>query len=67
MNSERIITINGNKIEEFYWHGKYVVYKNNKLSCNNYDEEVKNEQEKESKTQQDAPVRRGDNLGEGEV
>lgn len=28
MNPERIIIVNGSKIEEFYWHGKYVVYKN---------------------------------------
>ena len=44
MNPERIIIVNGSKIEEFYWHGKYVVYKNNVLSHRKFDEEVQLEQ-----------------------
>ena len=40
MNSERKITVNGSKIEEYYWNGKYVVYYNDKLVHNNYEEEI---------------------------
>ena len=49
MNSERTIIANGNKIEEYYWGGKYVVYKNDKLVYNSFEEEVKSEQDKAEK------------------
>lgn len=46
MNSERMIIVNGNKIEEYYWHGKYVVYKNNKLIYSSFDEVAEKERKK---------------------
>lgn len=33
--------IKGKQIEEFYWHGKFVVYVDNKLSERTFEEEVK--------------------------
>ena len=45
MNRERVIIVNGNKIEEYYWGGKYVVYKNDKLIACGFDEVVKMEQD----------------------
>jgi len=40
MNADRKININGVKIEEYYWAGKFVCYVNNKLSEKSFDEEV---------------------------
>ena len=36
MKAERIKIINGQKVEEFYWAGKYVVYIDNRLTKMNY-------------------------------
>ena len=41
MSPERKITINGYKIEEYWWCGDFCCYVNNKLSKNTYDENVK--------------------------
>ena len=36
MEAERTKIIDGQKVEEFYWAGKYVVYINDKLTKMNY-------------------------------
>lgn len=41
MNLERFKIINGIKIEEYYWAGRYVVYINNKLSDYTFKQAVK--------------------------
>lgn len=37
MDAQRKTIINGFKIEEYYWHGKFVVYIDNKLSDYDYE------------------------------
>jgi len=32
MDAERKVTINGNKISEYWWAGKFIVYINNRAS-----------------------------------
>jgi hypothetical protein len=41
MTADRKTIINGNKLEEYYWNGKMVVYINNHLTEMSYDEAVK--------------------------
>jgi hypothetical protein len=38
VTAERTFNINGNKIEEFYWNGRFIVYVNGKLSEKTYEE-----------------------------
>lgn len=40
MKAERSIKVNGSLIEQFYWHGKMVVYINNRLFKGTFDEAV---------------------------
>jgi len=41
MTPDRKITIAGSRVEEFYWAGKYVVYVNNNLVDEGFDDAVK--------------------------
>lgn len=41
MTPDRKITIAGSRVEEFYWAGKMVVYVNNQLVSESFDEAVK--------------------------
>lgn len=40
MNAERYTVVEGRKIEEFYWNGRYVVYIDNKLFSGNFHEAI---------------------------
>lgn len=41
MKPYRVKEVNGNKIEEFYWAGKYVVYVNNRLFDGEFEKAIK--------------------------
>lgn len=41
MSPERQTTIEGNKVEEYYWAGKYVVHVDNCATDESYDEAIK--------------------------
>lgn len=41
MISEKSIVVNGNKIEQYWWAGKLVVYINNIAYEGNYEEAIK--------------------------
>lgn len=45
MNPERCTIINGIKIEEYDWNGKYVVYRNDKLIKESFEEAIKKEEQ----------------------
>lgn len=41
MTPDRKITINGSRVEEFYWAGRYPVYVNNQLVDETFEQAVK--------------------------
>jgi|TARA_R110000765_G_scaffold89285_1_gene170455 hypothetical protein len=42
MTPDRIETVNGKKIEEFYWNGRMIVYVNNTKTEDNFETAIEN-------------------------